>query len=124
MTIVFSPVLFREASHSFRYGILIKRWFKYIYFLFCIRGRFETSYQLLDFTRKYIPSDQFNLYLTVEPMQGLMAHIFDFDFNDGCWMRRDVNNRWFSAAQDPDYVGILFLSAVPFICLSGSVSKK
>lgn len=32
---------------------------------------------------------------TVEPMQGLMANIFDLD---RCWMRGDENNRWAFAA--------------------------
>ena len=32
---------------------------------------------------------------TVEPMQGLMADIFDLD---RCWMRGDDNNRWAFAA--------------------------
>lgn len=32
---------------------------------------------------------------TVEPMQGLMANIFELD---RCWMRGDANNRWLFAA--------------------------
>lgn len=32
---------------------------------------------------------------TVEPMQGLVADIFELD---RCWMRADVNNRWLFAA--------------------------
>jgi hypothetical protein len=32
---------------------------------------------------------------TVEPMQGLMADIFDLD---RCWMRGDASNRWLFAA--------------------------
>ena len=33
--------------------------------------------------------------VTVEPMQGLVADIFELD---RCWMRRDINNRWVFAA--------------------------
>src|ERR687891_904144 len=33
--------------------------------------------------------------VTVEPMQGLVADIFELD---RCWMHRDINNRWVFAA--------------------------